>query len=247
MDSIRDDFQERLAEIESYLELLQAFQLQTQQGPPKVGETVVTAQQVSILYSSVYVQLYNLVEATANWCIGAVAQATSQKSQWKPQDLAPSLFKEWIRNRARMQDALNHDHQLDEIFKLCNFLCESRPIEHWDLDKGIGGNWDDDSIEKVASRIGITIRLSPAVKRKAKMHIRDDKNALRLIRERRNRLAHGQLSFEECSKGDTVQDLVDLKQRTAEYLTEIITSFADFVENYEFIVPERRPSAGGTP
>jgi len=65
VNSIADSFEERLHEIDAYLDLLDALQRQAQSGPPKIGDFVITAQQQKILYSSVYLQLYNLVEATA--------------------------------------------------------------------------------------------------------------------------------------------------------------------------------------
>jgi hypothetical protein len=74
-----------------------------------------------------------------------------------------------------------------------------------------------------------------------KRHIRDDKGALALIRDLRNRLGHGSLSFSECGDGMTVPDLRDLKQRTALYLREVVAGFRAYIDSYEFLIPGRRP------
>ena len=62
MYSFVRSFEERLIEIESYLELLEALENQVRRGLPQFGEdgSTITVQQQKILYSSVYLQLYNL-------------------------------------------------------------------------------------------------------------------------------------------------------------------------------------------
>ena len=70
-------FEERLQEIEAYLDLLATLEDQIRSGPPRIGEAIVTSQQQKILYSSVYVQIYNLVEATITWCVEGVCAAAA--------------------------------------------------------------------------------------------------------------------------------------------------------------------------
>jgi hypothetical protein len=53
------------------------------------------------------------------------------------------------------------------------------------------------------------------------------------------------LSFAECGDGVTVTDLRDLKQRTADYLREVVEAFGRYLDDYHFLVPERRPLPGG--
>lgn len=247
MDSITDSFDERLQEIDAYLDLLDALQRQAQSGPPQIGGSVITAQQQKILYSSVYLQLYNLVEATANWCVTAVAEATADNSRWTPKDLDSPLLREWVRHTGRTHANLNFGHRLDQAVELCESIFDSRPITNWTVEKGGGGNWDDYKIESIAKRIGCDLAISNAVKSAAKRTIRDDKNSLGLVRELRNRLAHGLLSFEQCGNGVTVFDLRDIKDRTANYLREVVAAFVDYIDNYRFLSPGCRPTAGGTP
>lgn len=61
----------------------------------------------------------------------------------------------------------------------------------------------------------------------------------------RNRLAHGALSFSECGDGVTVADLRELKERVECYLREVVKAFKSFIEEYRFVVPERRPAGDG--
>ena len=63
MAALQTAFDERVQEIEAYLDLLDIVERQVQSGPPRlvVGERRITVDQQRILYSGVYLQLYSLV------------------------------------------------------------------------------------------------------------------------------------------------------------------------------------------
>lgn len=240
MDNLADAFDERLQEIETYLDLLDALEQQATQGPPTIGGRSITAQQQRILYSSVYLQLYNLVEATATWCVSAVVAATSEGGRWKPADLDAQLRREWVRTTARTHVHQNFENRLDEAVMFCERLLNALPIGDWKVERG--GNWDDRTIEKITERIGCQLNLTNSVKAAAKRRIRNDKSSLGLVRELRNQLAHGTISFEQCAAGVTVRDLRDLKDRTANYLREVVSSFQQYLDNHLYLAPEARPT-----
>src|SRR4051812_30680386 len=111
MNDFVQTFEDRLQEIETYLDLLDALEKQVQQGLPRIGQTgpTITVQQQRILYSSVYLQLYNLVEATITRCIDAVSVAIAEKGSWLPSDLSISVRREWVRAIARTHTDLNYE------------------------------------------------------------------------------------------------------------------------------------------
>lgn len=237
-------FDERLGEIDVYLTLLEALERQIQQGPPTIGGARITAPQQKILYSSVYLQLYNLVEATATWCMDSVAEATTGRAQWKPFDLESSIRREWVRTVARTHVDLNYDKRLSTSVEFCDLLLSSSPIAEWEIEKGGGGNWDDYALEAITERIGCDLQISEPVKAAAKRKIKDDKGSLGLVKHLRNRLAHGSISFEECGDGVTVDELRDIRTSTANYLREVIASILRFIDEHLFVSPERRPYIG---
>lgn len=95
-------FEERLTEITDYAELLTDVEKAARSGPPKIvgASSVISTSQQRILYSSVYLQLYNLVEATVSRCVEAVAQAAADGA-WRPDDLNQEMRREWVRSSAR--------------------------------------------------------------------------------------------------------------------------------------------------
>jgi hypothetical protein len=100
MDDFIQAFEDRLHEIESYLNLLELLEQQVQNGLPRIGEDgpTITVQQQRILYSSVYLQLYNLIESTVTRCLDAVC--TSVINNWKPGELSIAMRREWFRYTA---------------------------------------------------------------------------------------------------------------------------------------------------
>jgi len=245
MDPLNQTFEERLQEIETYLDLLEALERQVQTGPPEIGGTTITTQQQKILYSCVYLQLYNLVEATVTWCVNAVSAAVTENGHWLPRDLSIKLRREWVRSTARTQIELNHENRLDYAVELCNLLIQSLPVLKLTVDKK--GNWDDLEIEAIADRLGCELHISKEVYSGIKRPIRDDKGSLALVKDLRNRLAHGSLSFSECGDGVTVPDLRDLKQRTALYLREVVAAFKAYIDAYGFLIPQSHPVSGVRP
>ena len=241
VDTLSQTFEERLEEIDAYLDLLEALERQVQEGPPRIGRAAITVQQQKILYSSVYLQLYNLVEATVNWCVDAVCAAAADKGRWRPGDLSEDLRREWVRYTARTHTNLNEQHRLDLAVRMSDRLIQALPVPKFDIERS-GGGWNDDEIVAIARRLGFNLQISTEVYSGIKRPIREDKGSLELVRYLRNKLAHGSLSFAECGDGVTVEELKNLKQRTALFLREVVAAFRTYIDAHEFLIPERRPA-----
>jgi len=244
MDELRNAFSERLAEVDAYLDFLRVLEAAAQHGPPKLerAEHPITTQQQKILYSSVYLQLYNLVESTMTRCIDAVPIAATSGGGWKPGDLCDSLRREWVRFVARTHIDLTPDHRLVSALELCEDLVSALPVGEFSIDKGGGGNWDDYAIEAISGRLGFRLIVSQPVYSAIKSRIRDDLGPLGLVKSLRNRLAHGAISFAECAEDVTVAQLIELKEKTSSYLHEVMEQFISYLECYEFLIPEKRPA-----
>lgn len=239
-------FEDRVAEIENYISLLQIVESEAQSGPPEIGGYAITTCQQRMLYSSVYLQLYNLVEATATWCMTAVAEATSDGGAWQFSQLDSAVRREWIRTNFRTHIPLNHANRLNCSFDVCEGILSGSPIGEWSIDRGGGGNWDDGAIESISERVGCVLTIATATKAAAKRPFRNDKNALEYVRDLRNKLAHGSISFEQSGENVTVGDLVELKNRTVDYLREVLASFVSYLDGFMYLDLAARPSSGAT-
>lgn len=243
MPALGESFEERLAEIETYLDLLGGIQQAAQSGVPRIGVDgiVITTQQQRILHSSVFLLLYNLVEATIVRCMEAVTQAALTAGSWMPADLTDNLRKEWVRAMAATHREMNPETRLDHALTLCRHLVSALPVGSFKVEKS-GGSWDDAAIEAIAVRLGFQLQVSQDSYRAIKRVYRNDHGALVYVMKLRNNLAHGSISFAQCSEDVTVSDLRDLTDRTSAYLREVVVAFNGFIERHEFVVPERRPA-----
>jgi len=236
-------FEERLAEVNTYLDFLISLDEQTKRGPPKLVGAInsITAEQQRILYSSVYLHLYNLVESTMTRCIEAVAQSTHSAGCWVPKNLSSSLRREWVRLKARTHTDLTPEHRLESALNLFEDLVAQKPLSEFEFDRGGGGNWDDDAIQKMSERMGCNLSIEKsysAIKRPGRNNLKP----LSLVKELRNNLAHGKISFAECAQDSTVGELLDLRDKTALYLREVVFSFIDYLNKFEFLSPQHRPT-----
>jgi hypothetical protein len=241
VDNLATGFDERLQEVEAYLELLQNLETQTRAGPPRVGSGAVTPQQQRILYSVVYLQLYNLVEATITRCVDGFSNAAADGVR-RPGALSIELRREWVRHVARTHVELSHEKRLKGALDLCEYLIEASPIQPFTIAKGGGGNWDDSQIAAISKRLGLQLQVGPAATTGVKRPFRNEQGALVYIKKLRNDLAHGTVSFAECGEGITVQELRELTDRTALYLRDVVNFFSASIAACDFWLPEDRPA-----
>lgn len=242
MHPLEEFYEERLQEIEDYLALLTSLENSVQSGIPHMGdmESPISTQQQRILYSSLYLQLYNFIEATVSKCLEGVCQAIDGAAV-KPNDLLPPLRREWARGAAQTHSDINYDNRLQRVVDLCEHFIQSRTISSMKIEVGGGGNFHDELIYKISNRLGCSLNISKSTIRYIKTPFRNELGPLKLIVKLRNDLAHGNISFGECGANVTVGELRSLKEYTTTYLKEVIFSFREFIENCAFIVPERRP------
>lgn len=240
-------FEERRQEIEAYLSFLEGVEIEARSGPPRLGArgALITTQQQRILYSSVFLQLYNLVESTIVRCLDGVTQAAIASSIWSPGDLTNDLRREWVRVTARTHIEMSYQNRLESALHLCDHLVAALPVSGFAMEKGGGGNWDDDAIEQIVTRLGFKLTVDNAIYQGIKRPFRDDLGPLGLVKKLRNNLAHGSMSFAECGENVTVSELRNLSDRTAAYLREVVKAFVAYIEGYEFLNEAKRPARAG--
>ena len=236
-------FEERLSEVDTYLDFLKSLDESNKFGSPKLenSEQIITPQQQKILYASVYLQLYNLVESSITRCIDAVTTAATYSCSWQVRDLSLALREEWVRGMAQTHVELNASNRLVTTMALCAHLLNDKPVTKFSINAGGGGNWDDNEIEAISKRIGFKITVSDSVYKNIKRPVKDGKGALALIKQYRNELAHGSTSFTECASEASILEIIELKENIVSYLYEVVYHFIKYIENFEYLLPEKRP------
>jgi hypothetical protein len=235
-------FDERRAEVEAYLSFLDELEVAALTGAPKFRDAgnPLSPLQTQILRAGVFVQLYNLVEATMTRCLDALASA-SWNGAWRAADLNPHFRKEWIKVVVAANKELNADNRLKYAVALADLLVKAAPLQEFKLEKGGGGNWTDTNIEDMLERVGLRLRLSPPVRAAAKRKFRDDLGPLALVVKLRNDLAHGTISFAECGENETVAGLREISSNITVYLRSVVRAVERFIDRHEFLEAASRP------
>lgn len=246
MEELVRPFEERYAEIAIYLDFLDGLDTVMKSGVPRLGGPegpVVTVQQQRMLFSSVYLQLYNLVEATLTSCLDAISKQAVVAGGWLPIDLTAEVRQEWVRRMAQTHTEMAAETRLRRAIMLCDHLVASLPMDAFEVEKGGGGNWDDEEIWRMAQRLGVALNLSREANAGVKRVVRDDLGAMKLIVSLRNKLAHGSLSFVECGQYDTAAQLRQIAESVAAYMREIVDAFSFYILTHGYLRPESRPAA----
>jgi hypothetical protein len=191
--------------------------------------------QQKILSAGVFLHLYNLIEATVCNVIEEIENVTARECV-DASKLSSQMKELWIRAAAKTHEDISPKKRLDQAIILCDQLIGKSTLKIA-ISKGGGGNWDDLEIENLAGKIGIKLNIPQDVYENVKRHLRNEKGALRVVRDFRNGLAHGSLSFAECGEGHSAKDLNSLYLIVKHYLEAIISTFDVYLKNQGFLEP----------
>lgn len=241
MELVRSVFDERVNDIESYFDLVFHLELAISSGSAILGSGyTVKPEQQKIMYSSIYLHLYNLIESTISTLIDAVERHATSGINGQLELLTEKMRKLYVTSVAAPYELLTNEKRLEKAILLFEQVLKLQPI-NIKIPPGGGGNWDVIEIEKLSKNIGVNITLTSPLKQKVMRPFRDDKAPIRLIKEIRNKLAHGDISFAECGKNHVSSDFRSLIDIVKEYLTYIINKYDAYIiqHGYKTAVPSK--------
>ena len=91
---------------------------------------------------------------------------------------------------------------------------------------GLSGNIDARKIRELAEIYGFKSKLTNSKETAG--------NDLLKIKEQRNKLAHGDITFADCGKDKSVTQMIDYKNNTVEYLESVLVNIEDYLKNTKF-------------
>lgn len=217
------ELQERLAdrdeELEVYVQFLKALDgkatLNVSHGRGErrrhVDERV-----TKILKANFFLLLYNLVEASVREALRLFYEAV-RSDGCTVKDVTEELRHLWIDaavDRVRPRTA-NQDSYRNVARQLVQDTVRDVQANLVVEDRRFGGNLDADQIRRMCQEHGVPIRADRRAKGGEK---------LRLVKSRRNDLAHGVLSFSECGRDYTLAQLLEVRHETVLYVRGVLRS-----------------------
>lgn len=62
-----------------------------------------------------------------------------------------------------------------------------------------------------------------------------DGRELKIIKDKRNNLAHGEFTFSEIGRDVLVSELIEYKNKTKDYLSNVLAEINDYIESQKYL------------
>ena len=217
MISTRNTYNERVDEIDFYYDALGQLDTELNEFFGSSVEPIEKYKQdnfLKILKANALLMIYNLVESTVLNGIEEIYDklkangATYSTVRKEIQDIWFSYkFGQVYQPDAHFRSYKN------KALEIVNSIMLGETIELNRKALSFEGNIDADEIRKVCDNHGIELRPDRACK---------GGERLKDVRIKRNALAHGSLSFAECGREYSLEDLVEIKKQTYVFLTGLL-------------------------
>jgi len=225
MDNTKQDFEKRKSEIDSYFKFLLIFddddtKIQYKKNGEIVTEKIQPQFQI-ILIANAFLILYNLIESTIrNSIIEIYIEVENDEITFG--ELSDNLQKIWIKQTTDnlKENNFKPDTIRDYVLQLAKDILSNETIKLSKDKMDFSGNLDAGEIRKLSDKIGFD-------------KVVNGRNLVK-IKNKRNRLAHGEQTFYDVGKDFSVRELTNFKNETFIYLSEIINNIERFILEKEY-------------
>lgn len=219
MTNTLEIFADRKSEIEFYFSVI----LDYNDNNTKVINTIDNKKFFRIMKSNFILMLYNLVESTITNGFEEIYEDL-KSNNCTYNELIKEIQNIWRENKIReiYKPETILKTYTNRVENIVNDIINEVPIT---LHKGminISGNLNAKSIKDICN----------------KHHIRytviDDKNILDNVKNNRNALAHGDISFSKCSRDLTINDLENTKDTVINFLEGILKGMEEYCDGKKY-------------
>jgi len=231
--TIREEFDNRVIEIDSFYEILMIIELER----PKITAFDIAADQEKILSvnslkidtlrSTSYLLLYNLIESTVYNSITNIFDEIKDNGL-KYFDIIEDVQKYWLNNLYKHDDKKRKETIIETIMKIANQIF-TNTITLASNEINYGGSLDAGTIFDTAKSMKINV---------GNIYRMYDKNVhgqiLMDVRKKRNWLAHGEKTFIEVGSTSSFSQLVEAKDYVFSFLNEYIASVETYITNQNY-------------
>ncbi len=246
MKRVKDDFDKRKSELNDYFEFLSKLD---KDKPTlhysEIGTThtknytyAVDRELQKILIANGFLLIYNLVESFCrNFILDILTAIQGRKLTLK--NLSNETQKIWIAHKVKnYKDPRISNEKLEDCFYgMAEVIFNDTVIEFAEMIRkieteerydafGLSGSITKGKIKSLANMYGFE-SLTPPKKEKAG-------ESLDEIKDNRNKLAHGRITFRDCGKDKSVIQMVEYKNNAIEYLEGVLDNIEDYLKNTKF-------------
>lgn len=224
MLNVINEFNTRVREIDGYFKLLDSIINQNAHlfYPSKKSHKVkkFDDELIKVMKANSFLLLYNLIESSIKLSITEVYDSITLKTS-KYEEVTDQIRKIWISENYKNF----REKGTDFIFETINNIAEDVIQLKFKPEKVISGNIDGLKIREFSTLIGFSNSTHHLAKNGVKLH---------QVKKLRNDLAHGAISFSQCGRQYTYDDLFETKQQVIIYLRGILNNIMTFLDNEHF-------------
>ncbi|GHT50631.1 hypothetical protein AGMMS49982_06320 [Bacteroidia bacterium] len=207
MIDVKNTFSQRKAEIDEYFNFLNAYQ------PANADDNL-----FKILKSNLLIMLYNLIESSISNAIEEIHNNMYSNSV-SFNSLKGEIKSIIISNTKKVNP--------DKLVLQINDIATDIVKHTFKKDELFSGNVDGKKIREISVKYGFNSD-TDYNKTKHGSH-------LVTIKDKRNDLAHGIFSFTEVGKEYTIQDLEEMKDKTLNYISEILDNIECYLLGQDYL------------
>jgi hypothetical protein len=218
-DTIRI-FHERKKEIDTYFEYAEPICLGDAELCFKTGDfKKFDLEFKRILVANGFLLIYNVVESSIGNAIEAIYKTI--KNSGKGYDhIMEGIQYEIIDNIRKNVNTSNFVKSIgDIVLDILNHHPTSKNL--------FSGNVDQELIKDMARQYGFEYRTDA---RKT-----NNGQGLKVVKNKRNHLAHGAISFQDCGKERTIEEMIQLKNECLAYIEGILLNIKAFLDNKTYL------------
>lgn len=229
MDLVRANFNDRKDEIDLYFEFIDFLDnIEKTENMEKSSYIMYNKDVEKIIRANSLLMLYNLVESTLVTGMEEVYSALKENNITYSQ-VRSEIREIWFNYRfSNAYDRKAHYGTYKKTAeKIITSIIHNEPLILDRKATGISGNLDATSIRDVCKKHGIQFHTPGNCHGGEK---------LTQVKDQRNQLAHGTLSFVECGRDFTVEDLHVIKEEVENFLSGFIDSIESYYDNKEYLI-----------
>ncbi|MGY8838680.1 MAG: MAE_28990/MAE_18760 family HEPN-like nuclease [Enterobacterales bacterium] len=234
MISVIRDFEERVLEINLYIDFVNKSQEvgASLHLPSRRKETeqlhTIDGDLTAILKANIFLILYNLIESSIREGVLSIYEEI-QDNQCSYSDIRDDIKKLWTRYKFKSSFDMNASWEsyYRRVEEITNAVVTESVIS---MDRNAiptSGNLCANQVRSICDMHGIKTN----VHRNARGGI-----SLADIKDQRNSLAHGHLSFSECGRQFDITQIDVFKKETVIFVRGILKNMEEYVNNKEYLV-----------
>lgn len=177
---------------------------------------------IKVFKANVFLLLYNLAESSIKQSLTELYDKISSDKLYYNQ-VIDEIKKIWI--------SQNHDNfrnkGTDNIFSALGQLANDMINIEFDSTKTISGNIDGRKIREFSIKYGFSNKTHKNANSGNKLH---------QVKTQRNNLAHGNISFAECGRNYSVEELDEIKKEVIMYLRNILRNIKKYLDERKYTI-----------